>query len=350
MNSKFLKSNLPVAVLSTVALSSLFVACSKKDDLALKDGEPNLSFSEENEPRLNLSEKSSGVVYNANGIGTDGSYQPAALVNGVYQIANAGNLYWFAEFVNGGNDSANAILTADIVVNNGDMTKVENLEGIIQWVPIGNDIASPYKGHFDGNNKKISGLYCKVEGTYLENGFREMRHDVCCGLFGAIGDWSQQDAKITDVSVNNSYFEVEGRELNIGTIAAYNLGTIEGCFVDGVLFNIVGGDSGNAYSCIGGICGMNHNAINSCKVGRLECKTEKTNQREDGYDGTLGYNAICGGYHPEGVNGCYYLVGSGFKSEQEGIMKNVKDNGGEVESLTIEQWNEKYPKYKIDQN
>lgn len=56
-------------------------------------------------------------------------YEPATEENGTYQIANAGNLYWFAEQVNyededtgaHPNSAINAVLTADIVVNEGNV-------------------------------------------------------------------------------------------------------------------------------------------------------------------------------------------------------------------------------------
>ncbi|MDD7528433.1 MAG: hypothetical protein PUK04_03060 [Bacteroidales bacterium] len=66
------------------------------------------------------------VTYNEDGFAEDGSYQPATDSDndGVYEIGNAGQLYWFAALVNGTdgltqNLGANAILTADITVNTG---------------------------------------------------------------------------------------------------------------------------------------------------------------------------------------------------------------------------------------
>ena len=74
------------------------------------------------------------VTY-TNGFGSDGSYQQATLTtdkydidgdgqkDNVYEIGNAGQLYWFAGLVNGTlsgvdkNLSANAVLTTDITVN-----------------------------------------------------------------------------------------------------------------------------------------------------------------------------------------------------------------------------------------
>ena len=81
-------------------------------------------------------------------------YQPATLttdkynIDGVegfdevYEIGNAGQLYWFAACVNGStegiqqNKSAKAVLTANITVNG---------ENFTSWTPIGKDYKTPAK-------------------------------------------------------------------------------------------------------------------------------------------------------------------------------------------------------------
>ncbi|WP_295213322.1 hypothetical protein, partial [Ruminococcus sp.] len=73
--------------------------------------------------------------FDANGFGSDGTYEPAVETTGkydvdgdgtkdnAYEISNAGQLYWFAGLVNGTLDGvkqntlANAVLTANITVN-----------------------------------------------------------------------------------------------------------------------------------------------------------------------------------------------------------------------------------------
>ena len=45
--------------------------------------------------------------------------EPQTDGNGNYKLSTAAELYWFANYVNSGNSSANAILTADITVNIG---------------------------------------------------------------------------------------------------------------------------------------------------------------------------------------------------------------------------------------
>ncbi len=111
-----------------------------------------------------------------------------------YQISNAEELYWFAALVNGTiegetpNASANAVLTANIIVNtdvlNDDGTLANNYPDFITWIPIG----SPYEGTFDGRGHTISGLY-----------FNDSNID-CVGLFG------NNSGTIQNVGVVDSYF------------------------------------------------------------------------------------------------------------------------------------------------
>lgn len=124
--------------------------------------------------------------YNSQGFCTDcDAYQPAVLTtdkydinedgtkDAVYEISNAGQLYWFAGLVNGTlsgvaqNKSANAVLTADIVVNANVLKSDGTLnEGTFkEWTPIATS-ASPYTGIFDGQNHTISGLYFNQENSY----------------------------------------------------------------------------------------------------------------------------------------------------------------------------------------
>ena len=86
-----------------------------------------------------------------NGICSEaGHYEAAPLEEGVYKISNAGQLYWFAALVNGGEVDADAALTAAITIN-ADM----EAEDKRAWTPIGlytsgREFVS-YAGTFDGN-------------------------------------------------------------------------------------------------------------------------------------------------------------------------------------------------------
>lgn len=80
----------------------------------------------------------------------DGTHYQAAEKNagGYYEISNAGQLYWFAAQVNGGEWSLNGKLTADITVNENLVKSFEFDKGYIEkeptstlriWTPIGGD-------------------------------------------------------------------------------------------------------------------------------------------------------------------------------------------------------------------
>ena len=88
--------------------------------------------------------------------------------DGYYLIGTAAELYGFAELVNNGNASANAKLTADIVVNENvlDANGEANTGDFVQWTPIGNDYfeGKVYSGTFDGQGHTVSGLYVSGNG------------------------------------------------------------------------------------------------------------------------------------------------------------------------------------------
>ena len=90
----------------------------------------------------------------------DTHYQPAVKnAENVYEISNAGQLYWFADKVNNGTQIVDAILTKDIVVNKGDVAGCEGTktEGWREWTPI-SYYFDQSMGDFDGKGHTISGL------------------------------------------------------------------------------------------------------------------------------------------------------------------------------------------------
>ena len=95
-----------------------------------------------------------------NGFSETDEYEPAQKnADGYYEIANGGNLFWFAKHVNTADRTANAVLTADI-----------DLEGR-PWTPIGStgEANNNFRGVFDGQNYTIRGL--NVEGGRAGLGF-----------------------------------------------------------------------------------------------------------------------------------------------------------------------------------
>ena len=174
----------------------------------------------------------------------------------VYEISNAGQLYWFAGLVNGTLDGvkqnklANAVLTANITVNENLLDSlqydtegnVSNGSDFITWTPIADcmeDHITLYSGTFDGNNKTVSGLYFNDNSTRI-------------GLFGS----SEADGNIKNVGVVDSYFK--GNNF-VGGVCGRNDGTITNCYNAG---NLTAIDESSAT--IGGICGYNGGTVTNC--------------------------------------------------------------------------------------
>ncbi len=213
------------------------------------------------------------ITFNSNGFGNcpkcnAAVYQPATETTDkydinddgtkdtVYEISNAGQLYWFAGLVNGTlsgveqNTSANAILTANITANENLLDSlqydaegnVSNGSDFITWTPIADcmeDHTTQYSGTFDGNTKTVSGLY-------FNNG-----NSIRIGLFGS----SEADGNIKNVGVVDSYFK--GKDF-VGGVCGRNDGTITNCYNAGNLTAI------DPSAAIGGICGYNGGTIANC--------------------------------------------------------------------------------------
>ena len=200
--------------------------------------------------------------YDENGFGSESApYEPATMttekydINGdgvndeVYEIGNAGQLYWFANYVNSGNYSANAILTNNITINNDVLVNGElnsASEGSFRkWTPIGNDISIVYTGTFDGNSKTISGLYYSEEVNKDINSVGT----VYVGLFG------HNKGNISNVVIDNSYICIKGYVPYVGSIAGNNN---NGKIINCKNYGLVNG-KGELYLYIGGLCGNNTN-------------------------------------------------------------------------------------------
>jgi len=253
-------------------------------------------------------ENADGTHTYKNGFCTDDgcdAYEPAVLTTGkydidvngeitdsdeAYEIGNAGQLYWFAGLVNGTltdgtaqNLKANAVLTADITVNEDLLTSINTEEdgnvtngsSFKAWRPMGmadENGEGYYKGIFDGNGHSISGLYVNRD----ESDDVDDRFKVGIGLFGYYSGVTR------NLSVLDSYMRGEDC---IGGIFGYNDGgTIQNCYSaatvcgDSYIGGICGRSEGdsiieNCYNTgyvygttrsIGGICGDNYSTIESC--------------------------------------------------------------------------------------
>lgn len=276
------------------------------------------------------------ITFNSNGFGNcpkcnAAVYQPATETTDkydinddgtkdtVYEISNAGQLYWFAGLVNGTldgvkqNTSANAILTANITANENLLDSlqydaegnVSNGSDFISWTPIADcmeDHTTQYSGTFDGNNKTVSGLYLNGNSARI-------------GLFGS----SEADGNIKNVGVVDSYFK--GNDF-VGGVCGRNDGTITNCYNAGNLtaidptaaiggicgYNDNGGTIANCYNTgtvtatgsvasVGGVCGCSLAPISNCyNIGTVTATSSGAD-----ISGICGYN-----FGP--VTNCYYLA------------------------------------------
>ena len=150
--------------------------------------------------------------------------------DGNYLIGNAAELYGFADLVNNGNKTANAKLTANIVVNENvlDANGEANTGDFVQWTPIGNVF---YSGTFDGQGHTISGLY--VSGN-----------SYSVGLIGTVSG----SATIKNLGIVDSYFNSSGnflgsivgdvdRQSSVTLANVYSTSTVKGVNYIGGLVN-----------------------------------------------------------------------------------------------------------------
>jgi len=206
----------------------------------------------------------------------------------VYEISNAGQLYWFAGLVNGTLDGveqntlANAVLTANITVNENLLDSlqydtegnVSNGSDFITWTPIADwmgNRTTQYSGTFDGNNKTVSGLYFNGDST-------------CIGLFGS----SESDGNIKNVGVVDSYFK--GND-HVGGVCGNNAGTITNCYNTGTV------TATGTVAFVGGVCGCSTELILNCyNIGTVTAASSDAD-----ISGICGYN-----FGP--IKNCYYLA------------------------------------------
>ena len=258
----------------------------------------------------------------------------------VYEISNAGQLYWFAGLVNGTLDGveqntlANAILTTNITVNENLLdslqydaeNNVSNGSDFISWTPIADwmgNHTTQYSGTFDGNNKTVSGLYFNGNST-------------CIGLFGS----SESDGNIKNVGVVDSYFK--GND-SVGGVCGNNAGTITNCYNAGNLTAIEssatiggicgynnGGTVANCYNTgtvtatgpvasVGGVCGCSTAPISNCyNIGSVTAASSDAD-----------ISGICG-YYFGPIKNCYYLADT---EDENGGKTTAQFASGEVAYL-----------------
>ncbi|MCD7854538.1 MAG: hypothetical protein LUG66_02850 [Clostridiales bacterium] len=252
--------------------------------------------------------------------------------NGVIQISDSASLYLFASYVNYGlsDENTSAVLTNNIVVNSGSIadwngTSENNWK---TWTPIGTE-TYPYKGTFNGQGHRISGLFYSSDS------------DNNIGLFARA-----DGAKISNVGVINNYFSgynyvggICGYADNCEILNCYNTGNITAanayaggiCGVSGMNGGISSISScyntGNisADKISGGICGMSmYDTTTGCyNTGKITANS---------YETAIATN-ISGT-----VTNCCYLDGTA----SNGVLDSTESETGAAEILTEAQFKNGY--------
>ncbi len=203
-------------------------------------------------------------IYDAKGFCTVcGAYQPAVLNGaGVYEISNAGQLFWFASLVNGDKThaefeskqpGADAILLQDI-----DLTD-------LTWVPI-----AEYSGTFDGAHHTISNMVILTETSY-------------CGLFGKLY------GTVKDLTVTGDIVPLRSVE-HIGGIVGYvSGGTVSGC-VSYVDMDMVYGDTTSVIRHLGGVVGSFYGGLVEKCLSYSKITLNEAS--DDCFGGVVGYAGV----------------------------------------------------------
>ena len=343
-------------VLSAVNVSGWGVMNAKAEETAVQVNDSAGKTEQQSTEEEECKHEGVEITFNNNGFGNCPKcnatvYQPAvettdkydidddSTKDTVYEISNAGQLYWFAGLVNGTLDGvkqntlANAVLTANITVNENLLDSlqydtegnVSNGSDFISWTPIADcmgDHITLYSGTFDGNNKTVSGLYFNGDST-------------CIGLFGS----SEADGNIKNVGVVDSYFK--GNNF-VGGVCGRNDGTITNCYNAGNLTviessatigGICGYNSGTVTNCyntgtvtatgqvasVGGVCGCSTAPISNCyNIGTVTATSSDAD-----ISGICGYN-----FGP--ITNCYYLADT---EDENGSKTTAQFASGEIAYL-----------------
>ena len=236
--------------------------------------------------------------YDANGFCIahegDDNYMPAPLnAEGYYEIANGGQLFWFAQQVNEGGEKGRylkAVLKNDIDLEDR------------SWTPIGTTggtTSQSFRGVFDGNGKTITGLNVDKSKSGL-------------GFFGEVRKGVVKDFTIYgDVFLNGKYNYVGGVIGSACGIQDDNGSTISGITS---YVNVTLGEGSHGSNHVAGLIGyINHNTtVERCMwLGTLDLDIYRA---QDGVGGLIGKaNAQCVGT----IRDCaaYGTIRTAYKSE-----------------------------------
>ena len=192
-----------------------------------------------------------------------------------YVITSAEELAWFAEQVNSGKSTINAVLANDIKFRD-DTSKTSS----VNWMPIGKDSSAIFNGIFDGAGRTIYGLYSKQERF--------------AGIFGV----TDSNAVIRNVSSRKA--SIDGGRY-AGGIVAWNAGTVMGCMNSGSVSTSTYSSSSSTYfSYSGGIAGWNRGTISGC----TNSGSVSYSYSHSSYSFSYSYSGGIAGWNSGTISGC----------------------------------------------
>ncbi len=278
--------------------------------------------------------------YDSEGFYTDGEttyYQPAAQnTEGVYEIGNAGQLFWFAALVNGDTTQADvtesvpgadAVLTADITILDG-----------CEWMPIGNyydyingEYIGGYSGTFDGQEHTVSGVYVDISDV-VDDGYY--------GFFGYLAQGTVENVVLEDSSISVSADENMAARTYIGGIAGcigYN-STVSNCKNNGV----VNAATSGVYSVYaGGIAGYmygrnnNRSAISDCESSGTVFVTAQGGVYVGGVVGDMSGNSTVSGCKTNAnVSASGYGYVGGIAGQMYASIIDACETSGDVSGIS----------------
>jgi len=220
--------------------------------------------------------------------------------NDPYLITTSEQLKKFAKLINDGEESY--IDKHYKLGNDIDLTEYDKESNArISWTPIGwyqsSSNRRPFRGVFDGNKKKISGLYIRSESLQYT------------GLFGYVQNCTIKNLSVIDVDIYITYsknLSESSKGFYVGAIVGYNnKGLIYNCYSTGKVENYV--IATNTGSFAGGIAGYNSidnilNCYSSCSVSSSA--------------NLFSYSGGIAGYNTGMLSNCY-SIGSTYSSVQK---------------------------------
>ena len=232
---------------------------------------------------------------------------PAKDANNNYIIAEASELAWLADQVNGVSRAAIKTFKGETFL----LTKDIDLAGH-PWMPIGPnaDASAKFQGTLDGQDHIISNLNVNTPDGY-----------TAAGLFGAlhgtVKNLSIENATIKHISTSESGATDNGIAVVAGSL--YNVGHVINVHVKNAKVE------GNRY--MGGISGYTYGNVKNCSVENIEL-IATPNAYKGGFDNGDKVGGIAGAFWSEGV---YAISGNTAKNV---TIKGYRDLGGIVGSAT----------------